>query len=300
MRVTKAFLLGAGLGTRLRPLTAALPKPLIPVFHRPLIHYALDHCLAAGIREFAINTHHLPEKWEEFFPGAVYQGAPITFFHEPELLETGGGIKNIQSWIGNDPIVVYNSDILTNLDLPRLIAAHAASDHLATLALRSTGPALHIALRGARVCDIHRMLGVAAGTHQFTGVYCIGANLLERLPAREKVSIIPAFLELAQEGRLGASIHDEGHWLDLGTREAYLDAHLENGLGPLIHPDSKVDATAMVVASAVGPGAVVGPHATILNTVLWPKTEVSAGAQLTNCIVFSSTPAAGTHHHADL
>ena len=125
--MTKAFVLGAGLGTRLRPLTDALPKPLIPVFHRPLIQYALDHCLAAGIREFAINTHHLPEKWPEYFPDGTYRGAPVTFFHEPELLETGGGIKNIASWIGDDPVLVYNGDILTDLDLPRLLETHTSS-----------------------------------------------------------------------------------------------------------------------------------------------------------------------------
>ena len=118
--IRKAFLLGAGLGTRLRPLTSTLPKPLIPVFQRPLIENTLDHCLAAGIEEFAINTHHLPGKWGEAFPDGSYRGAPITFFHEPVLLETGGGLKNIESWINGDPLLVYNGDILTSLALSLL------------------------------------------------------------------------------------------------------------------------------------------------------------------------------------
>jgi len=298
--VTKAFLLGAGLGTRLQPLTNALPKPLIPVFHRPLIHYALDHCLAAGIREFAINTHYLPDKWRDFFPESTYRGASLTFVHEAELLETGGGIKNIEAWIAGEPLLVYNGDILAGIQLDKLIGTHLASGRLATLAVRSHGPACHLALDGTVVTDIHHMLGVAEGTHQFAGIYCIDPGLLARLPANEKVSIIPTFLDLARERALGASLHDEGPWLDLGTREAYLDAHREAALGPPIHFEARLDSTAAVEASVVGPGASIGPDAAVLNSILWPNTEVAAGAQLTNCIVYSSTPVTGIHHNADL
>jgi NDP-sugar pyrophosphorylase family protein len=186
--IRKAFLLGAGLGTRLRPLTDALPKPLIPVLGAPLIRYAIDHCAAAGITEFAINTHHLPETWKDYFPGSREGSgespcAPrIDFFHEPVLLETGGGIKNIEEWIAGEPILVYNGDILANPDLARLISTHRASGNLATLGVRSNGPALHLALDGRQVVDIHHKLGVAAGTHQFTGIYCIEPELLDSIP----------------------------------------------------------------------------------------------------------------------
>jgi mannose-1-phosphate guanylyltransferase len=298
--IAKAFLLGAGLGTRLRPLTEALPKPLIPVFHRPLIHHALDHCLAAGIKEFAINTHHLPEKWDELFPTGEYRGAPLTFFHEPTLLETGGGIKNIEDWIGEDSILVYNGDILTTLDLDRLLATHTNLDRSVTLAIRSTGHALHIAVHDDQVTDIHQMLEVAPGTHQFTGLYCIDPGFLSRIPPHEKISVIPAFLELAREQLLGASIRDEGIWLDLGSRESYLNAHLQQGLGGALHPEAHLHSTAMVEDSAIGPGASIGADAAVLNTILWPNAQVESGAQLTNCIVYTSIPVSGAHHNADL
>ena len=77
----KAFLLGAGLGTRLKPLTDSLPKPLIPYANRPLITHVMDHCIAAGITDFAINTHHLAEAWHAAFPDGTYRGASLTFFH---------------------------------------------------------------------------------------------------------------------------------------------------------------------------------------------------------------------------
>ena len=298
--IKKAFLLGAGLGSRLRPLTSVVPKPLIPVFHRPLIENTLDHCLAAGLEEFAINTHHLPGKWEDAFPARSYRGAPITFFHEPILLETGGGLKNIEPWLEGQPLLVHNGDILTSLDLPRLLQTHANSTDLVTMGLRATGHEPHVALSGNRVIDISEMIGRAPGSHQFVGVYCIDPGFLDFIPPDEKVSVIPSLLEVIRQDKLGASFHDEGHWLDLGTRDSYLDAHLKTEFGSPLHPGSRIDATAMVEASAVGAGASIGAGAVVLNSVLWSGARIGDGAQLTNCIVYSSTPVNGAHHDEDL
>ncbi len=298
--IKKAFLLGAGLGTRLRPLTDVLPKPLIPVFHRPLIEHTLDHCLAAGIEEFAINTHHLPGKWEEAFPGSSYCGAPITFFHEPVLLETGGGLKNIESWINGDPLLVHNGDILTSLELPRLLRTHSESPDPVTIGLRGTGHEPHVAIAGNRVIDISGLNGTAPGTHQFVGVYCVAPAFLDLIPPGQKISVIPAFLDLIRTNQLGACFHDEGQWLDLGTRESYLDAHRHPEFGSAVHPAAQINSTAMVEASAVGEGACIGADAVVLNSVLWPGARIADGAQLTNCIVCSSTPATGAHHDEDL
>ena len=94
--VKKAFVLAAGLGTRLRPLTDTLPKPLIPVGLKPLITFAFDHLIAdAGVEEFIVNTHHLAGAYAGAFPDGTYRGRPLHFRHEPVLLETGGGIRNV-------------------------------------------------------------------------------------------------------------------------------------------------------------------------------------------------------------
>src|SRR6058998_3783300 len=95
--ITQAFVLGAGLGTRLRPLTEDLPKPLVPIFHKPLITFALDHLIDIGIQNFFINTHRLPETFAKAFPENSYSGTPLTLVNEPVLLETGGGIKNLEA-----------------------------------------------------------------------------------------------------------------------------------------------------------------------------------------------------------
>lgn len=318
----QAFILGAGLGTRLRPLTERLPKPLVPLFHRPLAAWAVDACSRHGIHRFAINTHHLPECWDSFgsaIPAENATATPIggngwvaqvisrddqeiTLFHEPILLETGGGLKNISSWIGNQPVLVHNGDIYSDLDLTKLISAHEASGLPVTLALRSTGDARHIALDPSltRVMDIRDMLGRAPGTHLFTGIYCVNPDFLNLLPPAEKVSIIPAFLKLAEQGRLGAVVIDDGVWLDLGDRSAYLQAHRDLHLGPAIHPQALVHPTAKLTHSVVGPDAVIGEGAQLTSCVIWPGAVVAPNACLERCVVFSNLPATGRHLDADL
>lgn len=318
--ITKAFILGAGLGNRLRPLTNRLPKPLVPLFHKPLAEWAMMACERAGIREFAINTHHLPEAWENFgeasptpTPSVIagnglssinrnWQGLPVALFHEPILLETGGGLKNIEPWVGGDDLLVHNGDIFSTLPLEKLVAAHQASGMKVTLALRSSGDAKHIAVNedGTRVTDIRNMLGRGGGTHVFSGIYCVAAGFTDMLPAGEKISVIPSFLELAEAGQLGAIVLDEGVWLDLGDRESYLTAHRELALDAAIHPDAVIDPSATILLSVIGPGARVGPGASIRDSVIWPGGSVAENASLQGCIAFSGTPVHGTHLNADL
>ncbi len=288
------------MGTRLRPLTERLPKPLVPLFHRPLAEWALRACARVGIGRFAVNTHHLPEAWAGF--GAAVAGGELTLFHEPVLLETGGGLKNIEPWLNGDAVLVHNADIFSTMPLEKLLAAHAASGLPVTLALRSHGEARHIAVdeTATRCTDIRGRLGRAEGTHVFSGVYCAGPELLEMLPAGEKVSVIPAFLELARQGRLGVVVLDEGEWLDLGDRASYLRAHRELALGPAIHPAAVIEAGAKVANSVIGPGAVVRAGAVIRNCVVWPGCEVLGDAVLDECIVFSEKPATGVRQGGDL
>lgn len=300
--MTQAFILGAGLGTRLQPLTSRLPKPLVPLFHQPLAEWAMAACVNAGIHRFAINTHHLPNAWDGFVHRAGIRNLDVSLFHEPVLLETGGGLKNIGSWIGNESVLVHNGDIFSTLHLDKLVAAHAASGLLVTLALRSEGEAKHIALDPSmtRVTDIRRRLGRAEGTHVFSGIYCVSPAFLERIPAGGRISIIPAFLELAQLGQLGAIVLDEGLWLDLGDRESYLQAHRELNLGPAIHPLAEIGTGAVIGNSIIGPGSVVASGAIIRDSVIWSGGRIASDAVLDHCIVYSGEPVGGIHRHEDL
>lgn len=297
----KAFILGAGLGTRLRPLTNVLPKPLVPLFHEPMVNYALRHLLSAGISKVAINTHHIPDAWEKAYPDAAFEGASLSFFHEPTLLETGGGIKNIAPFIADDPLLVYNGDILTDIDLSELMAAHAASDNVATLALFDHGPNTNVAIEGDKVVDLRHARGIHAGTHQFSGIYCINPEILDLIPANEKISIVPAFLALAEKGRIGAYIAKGATWHDIGTRDSYLAAHdllraekKSISLDAIIHPDADICHDSCII----GPRATIGAGAKLRHTIVWPDATVAADAELTHCIV--ATNAQGYHEYSDL
>src|SRR5262249_40888150 len=122
--IAQAFVLGAGLGTRLRPLTNELPKPLVPIFGKPLITFAFDHLFAAGVGSFVINTHHLSECFQDSLGENSYRKAPIRLLHEPVLLETGGGIKNAEPHLTEENFFVYSGDILTDLPLAPLMDEH--------------------------------------------------------------------------------------------------------------------------------------------------------------------------------
>ncbi len=299
--IHKAFILGAGLGTRLRPLTDSLPKPLVPLFHEPLVNYALRHCIAAGITDFAINTHHLPEMWSHFYPDGKFSGAQIQFFYEKILLETGGGIKNVASFIGEDPILIYNGDILTDLDISALMDAHLHSGNIATLALFPAGPQCNVAIDEGKIIDMRHARGIHPGTHQFTGIYCISPEILDLIPANEKISIVPAFLKLIEQEKIGAYISESSAWSDLGSRSCYFDAHvLLRASSQPIHEKAMIDPTAEICLEScvIGADAVIGKNVKLKNTIIWPGAAVTADSDLTDCIVRHT--ASGKHTGKDL
>jgi NDP-sugar pyrophosphorylase family protein/aminoglycoside/choline kinase family phosphotransferase len=220
------FIPGAGLGTRLRPLTESLPKPLLLVGGRPLITYAMDHCLAAGVRRFLVNTHHLAAAYEAAFPDRSWRGAPIIFRYEPVLLDTAGGLKNMEDLLEEDEsLLVYNGDILSDISLSRLIAAHRDEKTEATLALRSRGPNRNVSVDDqGRICDIRGILGnPGIKSCLFTGIYIVKRSFLSRLHKGRVESVIVPFVKMIKErpGSVGSVVIDEGLWEDIGDPEAY-------------------------------------------------------------------------------
>jgi len=304
--ISQAFVLGAGLGTRLKRLTQALPKPLVPVAGKQLIRYAFDHLVNAGVERLIVNTHHCADAYGRAFPSGSYRQASLAFRNEPVLLETGGGIKNVEDLIGDAPFLVYNGDILATLPLEPAIVHHFAADNEVTLILRSHGGPLQVAFdpKTARVVDIAHRLGRAPGTHLFTGIYVVNPAFLRRLRL-EKLSVIPAFLEMITQGAaLGAIVLDEGDWWDLGTREQYLEVHrILRAAHPeecWVHPTAQVDPTARLTgATYVGAGAKIGAKAHLHDSVLWEGTTIAQESTLTGCIVTENQTVCGTHTDTD-
>lgn len=302
--IKKAFILGAGLGTRLRPLTSRRPKPLVPFANRPLVEYVLDHCIDAGITSFAINTHHCAHAWLEHFPDRSYRGLPIDFFYEEELLETGGGIKNIAEWICDEALLVYNGDILSNIDLSQLIKQHVHSNDTATLGLFAKGANCNVGVEGDRVTDMRGLRGITSGSHQFTGIYIIEPEILNLIPADQKIAIIPALIDLAKKDKLAAHDCGDAKWQDLGTIEEYRAAHDEvtqsldsnTRIHPtaIIHPEAKVDTKTCFL----GANCVIEQGSNLSHTIVWPNAIVKANSQLEHCIV--RYQAIGRHYSTTL
>lgn len=217
-----AFVLGAGRGTRLRPRTDTWPKPLLELAGRPVITYAFDHLIEVGVERLIINTHHCAGRYREVFPDASYRGIPLLFRHEPALLDTAGGIKNIEDLLDpGEPLIVYNGDVVTTLPLSPLLEQMGKAE--VVLALRSHEPR-HITLGPEGfLADIRSTLGVSpASQYCFSGIYTVQPDFLSRLQADQPESVIPVFLRMIREGYPPAGVViDEGMWSDIGTEAAF-------------------------------------------------------------------------------
>jgi NDP-sugar pyrophosphorylase family protein len=312
--ITQAFVLGAGLGTRLRPLTDNLPKPLVPIFQKPLTTFAFDHLIDTGIEKFFVNTHRLPEQFIETFAGSIYRDRPIEFLHEPDLLETGGGIKNAEAWLKKEPFLVYSGDILTDIDLQVLTEEHFRAGNDITLALRKTDLGAGVVLRNGRIIDITNKHDPAEN-YDYANVSVWNAAIFDRIPTRTKISFIPILVEwIRQGGRIGGLVMNDGKWFNIGSRAQYLQVHrtiLEQSWKPAYvkTPDwpLRVAKSAVVDPSAqlhgctvVGRDCRVGAETILEDTILWPGAQIASKSHLQGCIVRSRQKTGGFHRDIDI
>jgi mannose-1-phosphate guanylyltransferase len=312
--ITQAFVLAAGIGKRLRPLTDDLPKPLIPIFQKPLITFALDHLIDVGVNKFVINTHRHPELFQIFF-GTGYAGRSITLMHEPELLETGGGMKNVEPHLGSKPFIAYSGDILSDVDLESLIESHFRAHNDVTLGLRrDTGLGAGVVMRQGRIVAILNESNPEEN-FDYANVSVWNPEIFLKLPPRQKVSFIPILTKwIAEGGKVGGVFLDDGQWFNIGARTQYLDVHRtilredwkphyvkKNTWPERIAKSAFVDASAELRGcSVVGEHCHVGPEAVLEDTILWPGAEITSKSQLYSCIVRSRKKVSGIHRNIDI
>ncbi|MFL6584195.1 MAG: sugar phosphate nucleotidyltransferase [Chthoniobacterales bacterium] len=306
-RIRQAFVLGAGLGMRLRPLTDHLPKPLVPVFHKPLITFALDHLIAAGLENFVINTHRLPELFERAFPENSYRGRAVRLVHEPVLLETGGGIKNAEPYLSDGSFITYSGDILTDLNLAGLIDEHFERGNDVTLGLRETGLGAVVAFRDGRVLDIAKRLGLE-GAYDYANIAIWNPLAFDRFPPRQKISFIPVLTDWIRDGgRVGGVVLNDGRWFNIGSPQQYLELHrtivrerwkpgyISDPEWPQrIASTAKVDPSARLTGcSAVGADAQAGSDVSLEDSIVWSGAKIASRSHLKNCIVRTGQTAEG-------
>lgn len=311
--IENAFVLGAGLGTRLRPSTTARPKPLMPIFGKPLITFALDHLRAFGVQSFVINTHHLASQFDEFFETGFYAGHSVKLVHETDLLGTGGGIKNAEGLIGKKPFIVYSGDILTDIDLGTLVEEHFRQENDATLALRETGLAAGVALHNGRIVDIGSQYG-HPGEYDFANVSVWNEKIYQRISPGEKKSFVPVLADwLGQGGRIGGVVLNGREWFNIGSRTDYLAVHQHIG-GQFWKPayvdapdwpvrisrSARIAPTAQISgATAIGENALIGENAQLHDCIVWGNAEIAPDTSLRNCIVTAGQRVEGAHTDAD-
>ncbi len=284
------MILAAGLGTRLRPLTERCPKALMPVGNRPLLDRNIEYLESYGVTEIIVNAHHLPgQLLDHVGQGERFQ-IPIHVRIEGEILGTGGGIRNVSDFWDEEPFIVMNGDILTDIDLGAAYAAHLTSGTSATLVLHSQEPFNQILLDSRKnVYDIGEQN--VSGRLAFTGIHIISPEALAGIPQGRFSSIIEHYRELIISGKQIHGFLSEGHlWHDIGTLSSYFDANrvftgterFLLGDGCHVHPEAVL--TDWVV---LGESCVVERRSRIARSVIWDHVTVREGVKVVESVVTS-------------
>jgi len=320
----KAVVLVGGEGTRLRPLTYTIPKPLLPIANQPFIERQLTWLASHGVDEVVLALGYLPDAFEAHFPDGRFGDLVLRYAVEPYRLGTAGAIRFAADGI-DERFVVCNGDVLTTLDLSALVRAHDergadATIHLAHVDDPSSFGVVPTGAHGAVLAFVEKPPPGMAPTNWINaGTYVLEPTVLAEIPPRVAVSIeretFPRMLD--RPGRVYA-MESNAYWLDIGTPEKYLQAHadlLDGTLGDppapgaveraagvwvqgaaeiadgavkapaLVGAGARIESGAHVEASTLGPGCEVGPGARVYRSVLLAGARLAAGAEAGDSVV---------------
>jgi mannose-1-phosphate guanylyltransferase/mannose-1-phosphate guanylyltransferase/phosphomannomutase len=305
------MVMAAGLGTRLRPLTYEVPKPMVPVANRPVMEHILRMLPRHGLEQVISNLHWFPDTIRDHFGDGSQLGIELTYSFEEELLDTAGGVWNVRDFLtAEGSFIVMAGDALTDVDLGALIAAHEANDGVATMTVKKVANVSEygVVLTGAddRVSGFQEKPDPAEALSDLANcmIYAFRPEIFDYFPDDPHVDwanqIFPALLE--QD--VPFHVHEtEGYWNDVGSLPEYLQGNLDAVLGEvavdcageLLDADAggslgdEVELSGRVLVgegaevgagtridgpTVIGPGTVIGTGARVKESVLLPRSEV--------------------------
>jgi len=306
----KGMILAAGLGTRLRPLSYELPKPIVPVLGRPLCSYNMEFLYRAGVKEFVLNLHRHPKLIQQRVNGWAGRKIPVGYTVEPEILGTGGGIWNARNLLSGGTFVTANSDTVVRFPFASALAFHRDKHAMATLVLFPDPEKRYTPVwtdMEGRITGFGSEAGGGIRSGFYTGFQIIEPELLRMIPAGKVSCIIrETYAPLLRDGAPVFGFLSSGDFLDFGSPAEYLRGTLailagrarETILpstapgGAVIEPPVYISPRAKLGAGArIGPDAVieedasVGEDAVVIRAILWPGAALAAGQELSNAIL---------------
>jgi mannose-1-phosphate guanylyltransferase len=314
--------MAAGLGTRLRPLTYDVPKPMVPVANRPIMEHILAVLARHDVREVIANLHWFPETIREHFGDGSRLGIDLSYSHEEALLGTAGGVRNVREFLGDAHFCVLAADALTDLDLGALVSTHRERGWIATLATKRVPNVgeygVVVAGPDGRVQGFQEKPDPAEALSDLANcmIYVLEPEIFDYFPATQEVDfaldVFPALLE--HDVPFGVHVAD-AYWNDVGSLPEYLQGNLDVLSGAVdVEPAGELlDAETGTALDAVeqsgrvlvgdgarmgegvrldgpvvlGSGAVVGSGARVRESVLLPGAEVPADGLLAGAIAGS-------------
>lgn len=316
----QALILAGGKGTRLRPLTVYTPKPIVPIGNRPFLLSQLETLQQAEITDITLSLNYQPDKIEQVMDDGSGVGVKLRYLTEPIPMGTAGAYKFAADFL-KTTTVVFNGDILTDIDLKSVIELHKKREAAATIVLTpvenpsayglvETAPEDGRVLRFLEKPKPEELENLTVNTIN-AGIYILEPSILDLIPERENYSfeygLFPKLLE--QNERFFAFVADESYWLDIGTPQRYWQAHqdlldgkLKNfahekrGEGELSHTaeiDKKsiiadeciIKPGARIINSVLGAGVYVEEKAVIENSVIWAHTRINSNAAVINSVI---------------
>jgi NDP-sugar pyrophosphorylase family protein len=316
----KVMIMAAGKGTRLRPITDLVPKPMAPIANRPALFHIIGLLRRHGITDIVMNLHHLADTVTSYFGDGADMGVRISYSHEPELLGTAGGVKNNQAFLGDGTFLVMSGDALTDIDLTGLVAAHKRNGFIATLAAKEMEDT---SLYGVIVADDDgRVVGFqekptreqARSRLCNCGIYVLEPEIFDHIPENQFDDFgSRVFPDLLRED---VPFHVEamaGYWSDVGNLEEFINGNADAMAGRVhvempgeearpgvwldqgvdIHPSARIEPPVVVGKgcrvgadtviegpTVIGDGSVIEERCHVVRGVVLPGSLVPCGSVL--------------------